>query len=187
MEPELEKGNSSPPNSHSASEVYINEELEKAIQRFRRRQWHPTPVLLPRKSHGRRSLVGCSPWGHEELDTTERLHFHFSLSCIGEGNGNPLQCSYLENPRDGGAWWAAVYGVTQSRTRLKRLSSSSSIQRFKNEIDMLQVELLALEKEKIQLPKEVEVHLLLLWFFSFSMIRSILIFHLWIKRGHLNR
>ena len=62
------------------------------------------------------SLVGCSPWGHEESDTTERLHFHFSLSCIGEGNGNPLQCSCLENPRDGGAWWAAVYGVAQSWT-----------------------------------------------------------------------
>ena len=58
---------------------------------------------------------------------TERLHFHFSLSCMGEGNGNPLQCSCLENPRDGGAWWAAVYEVTQSRTRLKRFSSSSSI------------------------------------------------------------
>ena len=58
---------------------------------------------------------------------TERLHFHSSLSCIGEGHGNPLQCSYLENPRDGGAWWAAVYGVAQSRTRLKRLSSSSSL------------------------------------------------------------
>ena len=72
-----------------------------------RRQWQPTPVLL-------------------ESDTTERLHFHFSLSCIGEGNGNPLQCSCLENPRDGGAWWAAVYGVAQSLTRLKRLSSSSS-------------------------------------------------------------
>ena len=57
---------------------------------------------------------------------TERLHFHFSVSCTGEGNGNPLQCSCLENPSDGGAWWAAVYGVTQSRTRLKRLSSSSS-------------------------------------------------------------
>ena len=70
----------------------------------------PTPVLLPGKSHGRRSLVGCRPWGHEESDTTERLHFPFSLSCIGEGNGNPLQCSCLENPRDGGAWWAAVYG-----------------------------------------------------------------------------
>ena len=86
----------------------------------------PTPVLLPRKSHGRRSLVGCSPWGREESDTIEQLHFHFSLSCIGEGNGNPLQCSCLENPRDGGAWWAAVYGVAQSWTRLKRLSSSSS-------------------------------------------------------------
>ena len=91
-----------------------------------RRQWHPTPVLLPGKSHGRRSLVGCSPWGHWESDMTEWLHFHFSLSCIGAGNGNPLQCSCLENPRDGGAWWAAVYGVAQSWTRLKRLSSSSS-------------------------------------------------------------
>ena len=57
---------------------------------------------------------------------TERLHFHFSLSCIGEGNCNPLQCSCLKNPRDGGAWWAAIYGVTQSRIQLKRLSSSSS-------------------------------------------------------------
>ena len=89
-------------------------------------QRHPTPALLPGKSHRRRSLVGCSPWGREESDTTERLHLHFSLSCIGEGNGNPLQRSCLENPRDGGAWWAAVYGVTQSRTRLKQLSSSSS-------------------------------------------------------------
>ena len=80
----------------------------------------PTPVLLPGKSHGRRSLVGCSPWGREDSDMTERLHFHFSLSCIGEGNGNPLQCSCLENPRDSGAWWTAVYGVSQSRTRLKR-------------------------------------------------------------------
>ena len=81
---------------------------------------------LPGKSHGSRSLVGCSPWGRLESDTTERLHFHFSLSCLGEGNGNPLQCSCLENPRDGGAWWAAVYGVSQSWTRLKQLSSSSS-------------------------------------------------------------
>ena len=91
-----------------------------------RRQWHPTPVLLPRKSHGWRSLVGCSPWSRYELDTTEPLHFHFSLSCIGEGNGNPLLCCCLEIPRDGGAWWAAFCGVTQSQTRLKRLSSSSS-------------------------------------------------------------
>ena len=65
------------------------------------------------------------PWGHKESDMTERLHFHFSLSCIGEGSGNPLQYFCLENPRDGGAWWAAVSGVTQSRTRLKRLSSST--------------------------------------------------------------
>ena len=93
---------------------------------IRRRQWHPTPVLVPGKSRGRRSLVGCSPWGRWESDTTERLHFHFSLSCIGERNGNPLQCSCLENPRDAGAWWAAVYGVAQNRTRLKRLSRSSS-------------------------------------------------------------
>ena len=70
---------------------------------YRRRRWHPTPVLLPGKSHGQRGLVGCGPWGCEELDTTERLYFHFSLSCIGGGNGNPLQCSCLENPRDGGA------------------------------------------------------------------------------------
>ena len=78
------------------------------------------------KSHGWRSLVGYSPWGRWGSDMTERLHFHFSLLCIGEGNGNPLQCSCLENPRDGGAWWAAVYGVTQSRTRLKWLSNSNS-------------------------------------------------------------
>ena len=101
--------------------------LKKIIGIFRslwyywRRQWHPTPVLLPGKSHGQRSLVGCSPWGCEESDTTERLHFRFSLSCIGEGNGNPLQCPCLENPRDGGAWWAAVCGTAQSWTPLKRL------------------------------------------------------------------
>ena len=92
----------------------------------RRRQWHPTPGLLPGKSHGQRSLVGCSPWGQEELDMTEQLHFHFSLSCIREGNGNPLQCSCLENPRDGGAWWAAIHWVAQSWTQLKQLSSRSS-------------------------------------------------------------
>ena len=94
---------------------------------LQRRQWQPTPVLLPGKSHGWRSLVRCSPWGHGESHTTERLHFHFSLSSTGEGNGNPLQCSCLENPRDGGAWWAAVYGVSQSQTRLKWLSSSSKL------------------------------------------------------------
>ena len=98
----------------------------------------PTPVLLPWKSHGWRSLVGCGPWGRTESDTTEWLHFHFSLPCIGEGNGNPLQYSCLENPRDGGVWWVAVYavaiygvaiyGVAQSRTRLKWLSSSSILE-----------------------------------------------------------
>ena len=95
-----------------------------------RRRWHPTPVLLPGKSHEQRSLVGCNPWGREESDTTERLHFHFSFSCIGEGNGNPLQWSCLENPRDRGAWWAAAYGVAQSWTQLKQLSSSNSSSPF---------------------------------------------------------
>ena len=78
-----------------------------------RRQWHPTPVLLPGKSHGRRSLVGCSP-----SDTTERLHFHFSLSCIGEGNGNPLQDSRLGDAMDRGVWWATVHWVAGSQTWL---------------------------------------------------------------------
>ena len=86
----------------------------------------PHSSTLAEKSHGRRSLVGCSPRGREESDMIEQLPFHFSLSCIGEGNGNPLRCSCLENPRDRGAWWAAVYGVAQSQTGLKRLTSSSS-------------------------------------------------------------
>ena len=90
-----------------------------------RRKWQPTPVFLPGESQGLGNLVGCSPWGREESDTTERLHFPFSLSFVGEGNGNPLQCSCLGNPRDSGAWWAAVYGVAQSQTLLKRFSSSS--------------------------------------------------------------
>ena len=91
-----------------------------------RRKWPSTPVLLPGEFHGWRSLIGYSPWGCEESDTTEQLHFHFSLSCIGEGNSNPLQYSCLENPRDWGGWRAAIYGVAQSWTRLKWLSSSSS-------------------------------------------------------------
>ena len=81
-----------------------------------RRQWHPTPVLLPGKSHGQRSLIGYSPWGRKEWDTTERLHFHFSLSCIGEGNGNPLQCSCLENPRDRILVGCRLWGRTESDT-----------------------------------------------------------------------
>ena len=110
------------------STLYI---LDTCVLKWRR-QWHPTPILLPGKSHGRRSLVGCSPWGRYESDTTEWLPFHFSLSCTGEGDGNPVQCSCLENPRDKGAWWAAVYGVTQSWTRLKWLSSSSGLEWLKN-------------------------------------------------------
>ena len=82
--------------------------------RIRRRRWHPTPVLLPGKSHGWRSLVGCSPWGCEESDMTERLHFHFPLSYIGEGNGNPLQC--------------------QSQTRLKWLSRNRIARSYGNSI-----------------------------------------------------
>ena len=72
---------------------------------------NPFQYSCLKKTHGWRSLVGCGLWGCKELDTTEHLHFHFSLSCIGEGNGNLLQFSCLENPRDGGAWWAADYGV----------------------------------------------------------------------------
>ena len=97
-----------------------------------RRQWHPTPVLLPGKSHGWKSLEGCSPWGRWGSYTTEQLHFHFSLPCTGEGNGNPLQCSCLENPRDGGDWWAAISEVTQNRTQLKWLSSSSRVHKVRS-------------------------------------------------------
>ena len=103
--------------------------IVEAYSKYQRRRWHPNPVLLPGKSHGWRSLEGCSPWGRWGSDITERLHFHFSLSCIEEGNGNPLQCSCLENPRDRGDWWAAVYGVAQSWTLLKQLSSSIRVKR----------------------------------------------------------
>ena len=113
------------PNPRASWEI-LTPLLEVTVSVGQRRQWHPTPVLLPGKSHGGRSLIGRRPWGCQESGTTEQLHFHFSLSCIGEENGNPLQRPCLENPREGGAWWAAVYGVAQSRTQLKRLSSSSS-------------------------------------------------------------
>ena len=106
---------------YTGKKLFLYRELHVWVWR---RQWQPTPVLLPGKSHGQRSLVGCSLWGREELDMTEWPHFHFSLSCIGGGNGNLLQYSCLENPRDSGVWWAAVYGIAQSRTRLKWLSSS---------------------------------------------------------------
>ena len=93
----------------------VSEDREEAVT-GEEKALAPTPALLPGNSQGRSSLLGCSPWGREESDATERLHFHFSLPCIGEGNGNPLQCSCLETPRDGGAWWAAVYGVAQLDT-----------------------------------------------------------------------
>ena len=113
----------SPARQASLPTGFSRQEYWAGSHSLRRRQWHPTPVLLPGKSHGQRSLEGCNPWGCWGSDTTERLHFHFSLWCIGEGNGNPLQCSCLENPRDGGAWWAAIYGVAQSQTRLKWLGN----------------------------------------------------------------
>ena len=100
-----------------------------------RRKWHPTPAFLPGESQGQGSLVGCHLWGRTGPGMTERLSFHFSLSCIGEGNGTPLQRSCLENPRDEGAWWAAIYGVAQSRTRLKWLSSSSSMLVLENKVE----------------------------------------------------
>ena len=89
---------------------------KKYTQLCRRRQWHPTPVLLPGKSQGQRSLVHCSPWGLEESDRTERLHFPFSLSCTEEGNGNPFQCSCLENPRDRRLVGCHLRGHTESDT-----------------------------------------------------------------------
>ena len=92
----------------------VSKEMCPAMQLLWRRQWHPTPVLWPGKSHGQRNLEGCSPWDRWGSDTTERLHFHFSLSCIGEGNGNPLQCSCLENPRDGSLVGCHLWGRTES-------------------------------------------------------------------------
>ena len=89
-----------------------------------RRKWQPTSVFLPRESCGQKSLVGCCPWCRQSQTRLKRLSMH---ACIREGNGSPLQCSCLENPRDRGPWWAAVCGVEQSRTRLKRLSSSSMV------------------------------------------------------------
>ena len=96
--------------------------------------------------------------GSLESDTTEWRHFHFSLSCIGEGNGNPLQCSCLENPRDGEAWWAAIYGVAQSRTRLKWLSSSSSsMAESKEELKRLLMKVKE-ESEKTDLKLSIQSH-----------------------------
>ena len=84
-----------------------------------RRQWHPTPVLLPGESHEQRSLVGCSPWGREESDTTERLHFPFHFHASEKKMATHSSVLARRIPGTGGAWWAAVDGVAQSRTRLK--------------------------------------------------------------------
>ena len=110
-----------------------------------------TPVLLPGKSHGWRSLVGYSPWGLKESDTTKWLHFQLSLSCIGEGNGNPLQYSCLKNPRDRGAWWTAVHGVAQGQMWLKRLSSSSQDLKVMNQSGHLPVPWFLGEKSCLRL------------------------------------
>ena len=110
-------------------------QFQYSLHSCRERQWHPTPVLLPGKFHGQRSLVGCSPWGRGEPDTTERLHFHFSLSCIGEGKGSPLQCSCLENPKDGSLVDCRLWGCTESDTT-----------------DMNQQEQQHVEKKKIHIP-----------------------------------
>ena len=104
---------------------YLVEGTRSSLAFLSEKAMAPHSSTLAWKIRGWRSLVGCSPRGCSELDPTKRLHFHFSLSCIGEGNGNPLQCSCMVNPRDGEAWWAAVYGDAQSRTRLKQLGSSS--------------------------------------------------------------
>ena len=109
---------------HSGQSPNFLDTLTRTLQI---RQWHPTPVLLPGKSHGWRSLEGCSPWGRWGSDTTERLHFHFFTFMHWRRKWQPTPVFLPENPRDGGAWWAAIYGVAQSQTRLKWLSSSSSI------------------------------------------------------------
>ena len=100
-----------------------------------RKAWQPTPIFLSGKSHGQRILAGFSLWGRKELYMIERAYCVYYVShvyCdIGEGNGNPLQYSCLENPRDRGAWWAAGYGVTQSPTRLMQLSSNSNVVMYK--------------------------------------------------------
>ena len=96
-----------------------------------RRKWQPTPVFLPRECSGQRSLVGCCPWVAQSQTWLRRLSMHV---CIGEGNGNPLQYSCLENPRDGGAWWAAVYAVTQSHdwSDLAAVAAARSYYHFLN-------------------------------------------------------
>ena len=89
-----------------------------------------------------------------QLDTTERLHFHFSLSCIGEGNGNPLQCSCLENPRDRGAWWAAVHGVAQSRTHWSDLAAATQLQNTQRGKQFQ-----SSKKQDLHLPRQASIYI----------------------------
>ena len=96
--------------------IQSNTFFENTSYTFRRRQWHPTLVLLPGKSHEQRSLVGCSPWGYEESDTTEQLHFHFSRSCIGAGNGNPFLFLPGESQGQGSLVGCHLWGRTESDT-----------------------------------------------------------------------
>ena len=119
--------------------------------------------------------MGCSPWGREESDMTEQLHFHFSLSCVGEGNGNPLECSCLENPRDGGVWWAVLYGVTQSRTQLKQLSSSSSsiVRCPRLTLDLIQTEIRHFFQGPL-IPSVKMVIEIILWSFKINFIYDII-------------
>ena len=107
----------------------------------RRRQWQPTPALLPGKSHGQKGLVCCSPWGREESDMTEWLQFHFSFPCIGEGNDNQLQYSSLENPRDGGAWWADDMGSHRIRHDWSDLAAAAAAHTSKVMLKILQARL----------------------------------------------
>ena len=119
--------------------------------------------------------MGCSPWGREESDMTEQLHFQFSLSCVGEGNGNPLECSCLENPRDGGVWWAVLYGVTQSRTQLKQLSSSSSsiVRCPRLTLDLIQTEISHFFQGPL-IPSVKMVIEIILWSFKINFIYDII-------------
>ena len=132
-------------------------EIKRRLLLGREKAMAPHSSTLAWKIPWMEDLVGCSPWGREELDTTEQLHFHFSLSWIGEGNGTPLQCSWLENPRDGGAWWASVCGVSQSRTVLKWQQQQFLGRKAMTNLDSM------LKSRDITLP--TKVHLSKLWFF----------------------
>ena len=109
---------------HREEEIYLKSQNWPGLWR---RQWQPTSVLLPGKTHEQRSLVGCSPWGREESDMTEQLHFYFSLSCIGEGNGNPLQCSCLENPIDGEPGGLPSLGSHRVRHDWSNLAAAAAV------------------------------------------------------------